>query len=102
MNKGFLKSLFKLKKMKILNMNQHSGYPMLKITNIKQNIIEFCHNENVTTEDKIFITLRGKDETRNVTFNISEIIEERKAKGKHSVNGVKWYRVRVSENGISI
>jgi len=86
--------------MNTLNMNQHSGYQMLQIAKIKENIIEFCHDKEVTTEDKISITLRGRGTSRSAKFDISEIIEQRKANGKHSVNGVKWYKVQVCERTI--
>lgn len=86
--------------MNTLNMDNRRGYPMLQIAKIKENIIEFCHNEEVTTDDKISITLRGRDTSRNANFDISEIIEQRPTKGKHAVNGVKWYKVLVCEQTI--
>ena len=86
--------------MNTLNMDNHRGYPMLQIAKIKENIIEFCHDKEVTTEDKISITLRGRDTSRNAKFDISEIIEQRAAKGKHCFDGVKWYKVKVCERTI--
>lgn len=90
--------------MNILNMNEHSGYPMLQIARLGEKIIEFCHNEKVEIGDKIFCYSfnHAADKTETFEFYISEIIEQRDAKGKHSVNGVKWYKVKVSENGIPI
>ena len=85
-------------------MNQHSGYPMLQIAKLGENIIEFCHNESVNIGDKViaYSFNHAKDQNKTFEFYISEIIEQREAKGKHCFDGVKLYKVRVSENGIPI
>ena len=83
--------------MNTLNMNQHSGYPMLQIARLGENIIEFCHNESVEIGDRVHIVLRKFEDTRNAGFDISEIIEQRKSKGKHAAKGVNWFKVKVCE-----
>ena len=83
--------------MNTLNMNQHSGYPMLQISRLGENIIEFCHNESVEIGDRVHIVLRKFEDTRNAEFDISEIIEQRKSKGKHAVKNVNWFKVKVCE-----
>jgi hypothetical protein len=83
--------------MKTLNMNQHSGYPMLQIAKLGEGIIEFCHNESVEIGDRVNIVLRKFQDSYNAEFDISEIVEQRKSKGKHSLKGVNWFKVRVCE-----
>jgi hypothetical protein len=83
--------------MNTLNMNQHSGYPMLQIARLDENIIEFCHNESVEIGDRVHSVLRKFEDTRNAEFDISEIIEQRKSKGKHAVKNVNWFKVKVCE-----
>lgn len=85
--------------MNTLNMNQHSGYPMLQIARLGENIIEFCHNEVVEIGDKILAYSFNKvtDNTETLEFDIAEIIEQRKSKGKHAVKNVNWFKVKVCE-----
>lgn len=83
--------------MNTLNMNQHSGYPMLQIARLGENIIEFCHNESVEIGDRVHIVLRKFKDTSNAEFDIAEIIEQRKSNGKHTVKGVNWFKVKVCE-----
>ena len=83
--------------MNTLNMNQHSGYPMLQIARLGEKIIEFCHNEKVEIGDRIHIVLRKFEDARNAEFDIAEIIEQRKSKGKHSAKNVNWFKVRICE-----
>ena len=85
--------------MNTLNMNQHSGYPMLQIARLGENIIEFCHNESVGIGDKIlaYSFNHAADKTETFEFDIAEIIEQRKSKGKHDAKNVNWFKVRVCE-----
>ena len=83
--------------MNTLNMNQHTGYPMLQIARLGENIIEFCHNEAVEIGDRVEIILRKFDDTRLAEFDIAEIIEQRKSKGKHAVKNINWFKVKVCE-----
>jgi len=70
-------------------MNQHSGYPMLQIARLGENIIEFCHNESVEIGDRVHIALRKFEDTCNAEFDIAEIIEQRESKGQTRCKGRK-------------
>ena len=85
--------------MKTLNMNQHSGYPMLQIARLKENIVEFCHNDLVEIGDKIITQSfnRALDQQETFEFVVSEIIEQRISNGNHTIKDINWFKVKICE-----
>lgn len=79
--------------MNTLNMRLHTGYPMLQQIKFKDGIMEFCHNAEVAIGDQIEYLFFGKDINETRTGHITDILQERLAKGNHKEEGVKWYQV---------
>lgn len=77
-----------------LNMRLHTGYPMLQQMKFKDGIMEFCHNGAVAVGDQLEYLFFGKDINETRTGFITEILQERLAKGNHKDHNTKWYQVK--------
>jgi hypothetical protein len=84
---------FKKNIMEILNLSKTSGYPHQLINDIKNNVIQFTHNDTVNNGDKIKVIIGSTWRY----FEIIDIIESRKPKGSHKDENAMWFNTSVIE-----